>query len=144
MIKIEHNHGTVIDTIHQAVIFGGCVCEKLEARTEKEPLGGLAEVPIPLHKMENSRDEREEWRMLPILLYQGHTMAEVKRTNEIIGIMCHRSAPELVAKLVQLDNEERILLDGLGARELHDMLLATYPGMTVSYGALREAMRLAG
>lgn len=130
MIKIEYNHGTVIDTIHQAVILGGCVTAVEEGTTTKTE--------------EGLRTEERGWKMLPILLYQGHTIAEVKRTNEIIGIMCHRSAPELVAKLVQLDNEERILLDGMGAKELHDMLLSTYPTMTVSYGAFREAFRLAG
>lgn len=138
MIKIEHNHGTVIDTVHQAVILGGCVTAVDQGEPESH-------APIQAKTEEvGLRTEERGWRMLPILLYQGHTIAEVKRTNEIIGIMCHRSAPELVAKLVQLDNEERILLDGIGAKELHDMLLATYPTMTVSYNALREAMRLAG
>lgn len=137
MIKIEHNHGTVIDTIHQAVILGGCMTAVDSGESELQ-------TPVLTRTEEGLRTEDRGWRMLPILLYQGHTMAEVRRTNEIIGIMCHRSAPELMAKLVQLDNEERILLDGIGAKELHDMLLATYPTMTVSYNAFREAFRLAG
>jgi len=123
MIKIEHNLGTVIDTVQQAVILGGVLTPLEPSSTSTSPLSPLATSPELLFKYIHPSVTSEQDRI---------------QIDKTIRYLVKLPMPNLCDQLKEMQRNKQVIATSIQTKllfeELHRMGMpdADTPGYSIS------------